>query len=141
MKKMALLVGLAVFPLLVYPSLVFITVLPDIVMGDRSMIFLLTYEAKTTLLQRIPADWRAALPASYALVLLIILPIHMLLDRFALTGIIPRVVSLALVSGAVSFYILRLDGWGTAAMLVCGVLLASLFHVAVLAWRKLQGIE
>jgi hypothetical protein len=140
MKKTALLVGLAVFPLLVYPSLVFISVLPDIVVGDRSMIFLLTYEPKPTFLQRILADWRAALPASYAVVFLLVLPLHLLLDRFALTGVIPRIASIALVSGMLSFFILRLDGWSTAAMVVCGVLVSSLFHAGVLAWRKLQGV-
>ena len=141
MKKIALLTGLVFFPLLVYPVFFLISALADIFAGERSVIFLLTYETKTAFLRRVLADWWVALPGSYAVVLLMILPLHMLLDRLALTGVVPRLLSVALVGGVVASLILRLDAWGTAAMVVGGVLLASLFHMGVLTWRKLQGAE
>ncbi len=141
MKKIALLVGLGVFPLLVYPSFFLTTALPDIFAGDKNVIFLLAYESKSAFMRRLLADWWLSLPASYAAVLLIVLPLHLLLERFALRGIAPRLLAVALPSWLAASLGLRLDAWSTAAMVAGAVLVAWLFHLGVLAARRLQGVE
>ncbi len=142
MKKVAMLVGLGVFPLVLYPSFFLISVLPDIVAGDKSVIFLLTYEPPTAFLRRALTDWWSSLPFSYALVFLVILPMHILFDRFGLTGVIPRLLSMALVSGLVAVFLIRLDGWSAGVVVVGGVVLSMLFHFSVYTWRRLwAGVE
>jgi hypothetical protein len=115
-------------------------VLPDIVLGDKSVVFLLTYESFDVFLQRSMADWRLSLPFSYAVVYLVVLPVHFLLGRFGYSGVATRVLTMALLSGLAAIFILRLDGWGAGVIVVAGALVSMLFHLSIAKWSARWGI-
>ena len=137
MRKLPALVLLGIFPLFVYPIFFGLAVLSDMAIGDRSFIFSMTYDSLDKLQMIILTDWYASLPISYGIVIFMLLPVYLILLRLPfLNGAV--LLLLASLGGWLFSYLINdRDLWHTAVFILCGAILAGLFHVSMHVMRVL----
>ena len=131
MRKLPALMVLGVLPLFLYPIFLGLAVLSDVAIGDRSFIFSLTYESLHKLQMTILADWYASLPASYVIVIFMLLPMHLVLRRLRFSSGATLLLLASLGAWLFSYLLHDVDVWHSAVFICCGAILAGLLHLSM----------
>ena len=139
MRKLPALAVMGILPLFVYPIFFGLAVLSDIAVGDRSFIFSMTYDSLHKLLMIILIDWYASLPISYVIVVFMLLPAHLVLQRLRFTSGAVLLLLASLGGWLFSYLLDGQDLWHTAVFIFCGAILAGLFHVGMWGARVLSA--
>lgn len=133
MRKLPSLIVLGLLPLFVYPIFLGLAILSNIAIGDRSFIFGLTYDSLHKLQMAILTDWYASLPISYVIVVFILLPMHLVLQRLRFSSGAVLLLLASLCAWLFSYFLHDRDVGHTAVFICCGAILAGLFHISM--WR------
>lgn len=139
MKKLPILVVLGILPALAYPIFFGLSVLSDIAVGDRSFIFSVAYGSLHKLLRVVLTDWYVSLPVSYTIVLFILLPVHLVLQRLQVSSKVVLVLLASLGGGLFSRVFVGQDVWHAVVFISWGAILAGLFHVGMWGVRVLDA--
>ena len=139
MKKLPVLAVLGILPLIAYPILFGLAILSDITVGDRSFIFSVTYDSLHKLLMIILTDWYASLPVSYIIVLFMLLPTHLVLQRLHFSSGVVFVLLASLGAWVFSRLFVGPGIEYTVIFISWGAILASLFHVGMWGIRVLNA--
>lgn len=139
MRRSLALIIVAILPLFVYPVFFGFAVLSNVLVGDRSFIFSLTYDSLGKLRMIILTDWYASLPVSYVIVVLMLFPMHLALQRLRFSSGAVLLLLASLGGWLFSYLIGDQDIWGRAVFIFCGATLAGLLHVSMQGARVISA--
>lgn len=138
MRKLPTLVVLAILPLFFYPIFLGLAILSDTASGDKNFIFSLTYDSLHKLRTTILSDWRASLPIAYIIVIFMLFPIQLVLQRlrFSNGAILPLLAGLG--GGLFSYWLYDRDAWHSIIFILSGAMFAGLFQVSMWSARTVS---
>ena len=137
MKKLPVLLVLGILPFFVYPIFFGLAVLSDIAVGDRSFIFSVAYSSHRRLLVLILTDWYASLPISFIIIVFMLLPMHLVLQRLRFSSGAALLLLASLGGWLFSYLINGQDTWLTTVFIFCGAIIAGFFHAGMRGARAL----